>query len=258
MIIRQLEIEFNTLNKTNLNIRVSRFKVLKSALIASNELINKQPDIFNEKSLFLIIQVLNAKNLGDEFILLALQHLKHAALLHELNRQNIMNAGVLESLKPLIKTNNTEVSKLDGICYWISLHFVHLQVLKETCSLFRHLILDDDVRIEFSKAHEHARTIAAECLIELTHLLPIHMKDKNILSDLLLTIATLAVRHEFCVQVEEVGGVKFLNDCMVTILCRLTHTNLHRKKYNNKTIATLIQQQYRKSTHAPYVYLKSH
>lgn len=46
------------------------------------------------------------------------------------------------------------------------------QVLKETCSLFRHLILDDDVRNEFSKAHDHARAIASEVLIELTKLLP--------------------------------------------------------------------------------------
>lgn len=85
--------------------------MLKSALVAANELVNKQPDIFNEKSLFLAIQVLNAKNLGDEYILLALQHLKHASLLHEINRQNTMNVGVLTSLKPLLKTNNTEVSK---------------------------------------------------------------------------------------------------------------------------------------------------
>lgn len=87
------------------------FQVLKKGLIASNELTNKQPDIFNEKSLFLMIQILNAKNLGDEFILLVLQHLKHATLLHEINRQNIMNVGILTSLKPLLKTNNTEVSR---------------------------------------------------------------------------------------------------------------------------------------------------
>lgn len=42
-----------------------------------------------------------------------------------------------------------------------------------------------------------------------------HMKDKSVLSELLLTIATLTVRHEFCVQVEEAGGLKFINDCMV-------------------------------------------
>lgn len=115
-LVKQLEIKHNTTQQSNSFIKIFVFttinviQVLKSALIASNELINKQPDIFNAKSLYLIIQILNAKNLGDEFILLALQHLKHAALLHEINRQNIMNGGVLTSLKPLLKTNNTEVS----------------------------------------------------------------------------------------------------------------------------------------------------
>ncbi|XP_055315485.1 armadillo repeat-containing protein 6 homolog [Sitodiplosis mosellana] len=168
--------------------------VIKTGLIAWNEVMNKQPDIFNDKSLFIIVQILN-KNLGDEFILLCLQHLKHATLLHEINRQNIMSVGILSSLKPLLKTQNPEV-------------------LKETCSLLRNLILDDDIRIEFSKAHDHARAIAAEFLVELSHLLPIQMKDKNILSELLLTIAALTVRHEFCVQVEEAGGLKFIRDCM--------------------------------------------
>ncbi|XP_031617946.1 armadillo repeat-containing protein 6 homolog [Contarinia nasturtii] len=168
--------------------------VMQSALTAWNEIINKQPDIFNDKSLFLIIDIFS-KNLGDAFTLLCLQHLKNATLLHEINRQNIMNVGILTCLKPLLKTENPEV-------------------LKETCSLLRYLILDDDVRIEFSKAHEHAKTIAAEVLVELTKLLPIKMKDTNVLSELLLTIAALTVRHEFCVQVEEAGGVKFIRDCM--------------------------------------------
>lgn len=42
------------------------------------------------------------------------------------------------------------------------------------------------------------------------------MKDKSIFSDLLLTIAALSVRHEFCMQVEEAGGLKFINDGMVS------------------------------------------
>lgn len=37
--------------------------------------------------------------------------------------------------------------------------------------MFRYLILDDDIRVEFGKAHEHARTIAAEVLVEITTLL---------------------------------------------------------------------------------------
>lgn len=48
---------------------------------------------------------------------------------------------------------------------------VSFQVLKETCTVFRHLILDDDIRIEFSKAHDHARAIASDVLAELTELL---------------------------------------------------------------------------------------
>lgn len=83
--------------------------MIKSALIAWNELIHKQPDIFNDKSLFVIVEILS-KNHGDEFILLSLQHLKHATFLHETNRQNIMNVGIVSRLKPLLKHGNPEVS----------------------------------------------------------------------------------------------------------------------------------------------------
>lgn len=37
--------------------------------------------------------------------------------------------------------------------------------------LFRYLILDDDIRVEFGKAHDHARTIASTVLADLTGLL---------------------------------------------------------------------------------------
>lgn len=49
---------------------------------------------------------------------------------------------------------------------------IQLQVLKETCAVFRHLILDDDLRVEFSESHKHAKTIAENVLVDLTHLLP--------------------------------------------------------------------------------------
>lgn len=85
--------------------------MVNNALTAWNELTAKQPDIFNDKSLFLIVQILE-KNLNDKFILKVLQHLKHATLLHEINRRNIMNADILKSLKPLLKTSNPEVSEI--------------------------------------------------------------------------------------------------------------------------------------------------
>lgn len=44
-------------------------------------------------------------------------------------------------------------------------------LLREVCCVFRYLVLDDDIRVEFGKAHEHARLIAAETLEDLTKLL---------------------------------------------------------------------------------------
>lgn len=41
------------------------------------------------------------------------------------------------------------------------------------------------------------------------------MKDIYVFSELLLTIAALTVRHEFCAQVVEAGGLKFIYDGMV-------------------------------------------
>lgn len=77
------------------------------------------------------------------------------------------------------------------------------------------MILDDDIRVEFSKAHEHARTIAAEVLTEITELLTVHSANTSILSELTLTIAALIVRHEFCLTVVEAGGLKFILKAMV-------------------------------------------
>lgn len=83
--------------------------MIKQGLTAWNSMINKNPDIFNDQSMFLVLNLLNSKP-GDDVIVLTLQHLKHATLLHEFNRQNIMNSGVLSSLKPLLKSDNAEVS----------------------------------------------------------------------------------------------------------------------------------------------------
>lgn len=124
-------------------------------------------------------------------------------------------------------------------------NILFLQLLKETCSVFRHLILDDDIRVEFSKAHEHARAIATDVLVELTELLPglcekkilflwiasdlidtkitlrfllfiVYSKDKSTLCELFLTIGALTVRHEFCLDVEKAGGLTFILNAMVS------------------------------------------
>lgn len=44
-------------------------------------------------------------------------------------------------------------------------------ILKDILVLLRALTLDDDVRVEYGKAHEHARIIATETLMILMKLL---------------------------------------------------------------------------------------
>lgn len=44
-------------------------------------------------------------------------------------------------------------------------------LLRDVLAVLRALVLDDDVRVEFGKAHEHARVIASDTLCAITELL---------------------------------------------------------------------------------------
>lgn len=163
------------------------------------ELINKQPDIFSDRSFAVIVQILSHSSDVD-LVCGALCVVKHAALLHEINRQNIINAGVVKHLVPLIHKDEKVFDHLVPIFFLFSTYFC-MQILKDTCSVFRHLILDDDIRIEFSKAHDHARLIAAEVLTDLTQLMTGMQKHNHIKSKLLLSRCFFQYMHEmptFC------------------------------------------------------------
>lgn len=88
---------------------VNEEPIFKSGFTAWNALVNKNPDVFNDESLYIILRIFE-KNPNDELILLALQKLKNVTLMHEINRQNIVNADILMHLKPLLERNSTEVS----------------------------------------------------------------------------------------------------------------------------------------------------
>jgi hypothetical protein len=77
------------------------------------------------------------------------------------------------------------------------------------------LFFSDDIRVEFGKAHEHARLIGQETLPDLTKLLTKFKGNEDVLAEIMLTIAALTVRNEFCVTVEEAGGIPLIMDAMV-------------------------------------------
>lgn len=169
-------------------------EILKAALEAKISLTDKYPDIFDTKWLTLRKNLLHHESV--DIICLCLKLFQKTCVLHEFNRQSIMNdEEFFEELKNLSARNENEI-------------------IREVCTLLRYLILDDDVRVEFGKAHEHARTISSEMLEDLTNLLFKFKSDKDLICDLMVTIASLCVRSEFCVVVEKVNGLKFTIEAM--------------------------------------------
>lgn len=126
--------------------------VLHHSILAANAITHKQPDVFDKHCLDTIVQLLDTQK--DRQVLCdILKWIQKSCVMHEMNRQAIVNADILLThLKPLL-ANEDEA------------------LVKEISVVFRYLILDDDVRVEFGKAHDHARLIAAETLTDLTALL---------------------------------------------------------------------------------------
>lgn len=184
--------------------------LLCKALQAANSLTHKQPDLFDAEALSVVLKLLELKNQLD-ITCLTLQWLQKASIMHEMNRQNIMSSNVVKLLKPLLGKDNP-------------------RVIREVTAVLRFLVLDDDIRVEFGCAHEHARQIANEVLLQLVELLPAY-EDANVLADLLLTIGTLAVRQELCTAIDEAGGLKMIFDIM--------NANLKQDRLNREALKLL-------------------
>jgi len=83
-----------------------------------------------------------------------LRWIRECCIKHELNRQKIFDTNIFEKLKKILV-------RVD----------VDAQEIKDACSVIRALILDDDIRHEYGKAHEHATIIAKGALDVITGLL---------------------------------------------------------------------------------------
>ncbi|XP_060651969.1 armadillo repeat-containing protein 6 homolog [Drosophila nasuta] len=194
----QLETEINT-------------TLLCKCLQAANSLSQKQPDLFDAEALSIVLKLLALQDQQLDVTCLTLQWLQKACVMHEMNRQNIISSNLLKLTKPLLRKDNP-------------------RVVREMTAVLRFLVLDDDIRVEFGCAHEHARQIANELLLELVQLLP-EYEDVNVLSDLLLTIGTLAVRQELCTLIDDAGGLKLIFDIM--------KANLNQERLNREALKLL-------------------
>lgn len=87
--------------------------ILESVLRTIISLINKQPDIFNPDTLIVAIKVLESHPDSDGPTCLVLRMLAKACVMHEINRQNIVNANIIKYLKPLVHRESPEVGKME-------------------------------------------------------------------------------------------------------------------------------------------------
>lgn len=83
-----------------------------------------------------------------------LHWIRECCIKHELNRQKIFDTNIFEKLKKILVREDVDAHEI-----------------KDACSVIRALVLDDDIRHEYGKAHEHATIMAKGALDVLTELL---------------------------------------------------------------------------------------
>ncbi|CAH2230289.1 jg20036 [Pararge aegeria aegeria] len=146
-------------------------------------LMEMQPDLLDEKGINIIKSILDSVE-NESILLSTLQWISVCCIKHEMNRQMIFNKNITGNLKNLLKRKGNK------------------RLLIESLQVIRRFTLDDDIRMEFGKAHEHARDLGVNLLETLTKLLKENMQAP-IVSELMLTMSTLLVRHELCAQAYE-------------------------------------------------------
>ncbi|CAO2612604.1 Armadillo repeat-containing protein 6 [Lemmus lemmus] len=176
--------------------------LLLQALNALAVLTDGQPDLLDSQGQQLLVATLAQNVSNTELTSCGIRCVRHACLKHEQNRQGLVKAGVL----PLLTAAITQ-------------HGQHADVVREACWALRVMTFDDDIRVPFGHAHEHAKMIVQEngglkVLIEAARAFP---DNPGVLSELFSTLSRLAVRNEFCQEVIDLGGlgilVTLLTDC---------------------------------------------
>ncbi|XP_021106681.1 armadillo repeat-containing protein 6 [Heterocephalus glaber] len=173
--------------------------LLLPALSALAALTDGQPDLLDADGLRLLLTTLAQNTDVADVTCSGLRCVRHACLKHEQNRQALVKAGAL----PL----------LTGA---IARHSHHADVVREACGALRVMTFDDDIRVPFGHAHDHAKMIVQENkgLKVLIEAAKAFRGNPGVLGELCSTLACLAVRNEFCQEVVDLGGL----DVLVTLL----------------------------------------
>lgn len=127
--------------------------VVDAALCAMTALLNTQPDVIANSELNSLVHLLEKKPdtawLSEAQITQVCAVLRLACFMHEGNRQTLVSQGVIPLAVALLGEEEAVQAPGRGL-------------VSEVCRLLRGLTMDDDPRVPFSKAHEHAKHIVTE------------------------------------------------------------------------------------------------
>ncbi|XP_030631449.1 armadillo repeat-containing protein 6 isoform X2 [Chanos chanos] len=170
-------------------------EALVAALAALSALTDGQPDLLDANGQQFLMSTLRTHQEDPGISCQCIGAVRHCCLKHEQNRQDLVKAGVLALLTGAITK-----------------HREHSDLVREACAALRVMTFDDDVRVPFGHAHEHAKMIVLEqnglrVIVEAANA---HPKNTSVLSELCATLARLAVRNEFCQDIVDLGGLKFM------------------------------------------------
>ncbi|XP_041658463.1 armadillo repeat-containing protein 6 [Cheilinus undulatus] len=166
-----------------------------TALSALAALTDGQPDLLDAEGRQFLLDVLKKYQTDASVLCVAICVVRHCCLKHEQNRQDLVKDGIL----PLLTRATTQ-------------HSGHNELIKEASAALRVMTFDDDVRVTFGHAHEHAKMIVLEHngLKVLIEAAKAHLNDTSVLSELCSTLSRLAVRNEFCQDICDLGGLKLM------------------------------------------------
>ncbi|CAJ1072081.1 armadillo repeat-containing protein 6 [Xyrichtys novacula] len=174
---------------------VEEQQAVLAALAALAALTDGQPDLLDAEGQQFLINVLQKYQADSSLTRVAIRTVRHCCLKHEQNRQDFVKGGIL----PLLTRATTN-------------HSGCAEVIKEASLALRVMTFDDDVRVTFGHAHEHAKMIVLEHngLKVLIEAAKAHFNDTSVLSELCATLSRLAVRNEFCQDICDLGGLKLM------------------------------------------------
>ncbi|XP_060940953.1 armadillo repeat-containing protein 6 [Limanda limanda] len=166
-----------------------------AALSALAALTDGQPDLLDAEGRTFLLDTLKRYHADSSVTQVAICVVRHCCLKHEQNRQDLVKGGLL----PLLTTAITQ-------------HRGCAEVLKEASAALRVMTFDDDIRVAFGNAHEHAKSIVIENkgLNVLIDAAKAHPDNSSVLAELCSTLSRLAVRNEFCQDICDMGGLKFM------------------------------------------------